>query len=235
MSTLWQDIRYGVRMLVKRPGFTTVIVLTLALGIGANTAIFSFLDRVLLRPLPVKKARELVKLERQCRYHLHDRSWESTDNDFDYPLYVSYRDQSQVFSGLIAYSPFGKMEDLSDLRVGDSVEQVPAMSVSSNYFSVLGIQPVIGRFFLPEEETGHGAQSVAVISHRLWHRLFDADPSVLGKTISINNHILTVVGVTPPEFTGTVAATNPAVYIPLGTSAQMNDVPLDHSGNNWLY
>jgi len=140
-----------------------------------------------------------------------------------------------MFSVLIAYASFGNMEDLPDLRVGDSVEQVPAMSVSSNYFSVLGIKPVIGRFFLPEEERGHGAQPVAVISHRLWRRLFDGDPAAVGKTIALNNHILTIVGVTPSEFTGTLAALNPAVYIPLGTGAQMEDAPLDHPGNNWLY
>ena len=236
MGTLWQDIRYGSRRLRNHPGFTVVVVLTLGLGIGANTAIFSFLDRFLLRPLPVKKPHELVKLERQCQYHRDGRSWGGdTASDFDYPLYVSYRDQSQVFSGLIAYSPSGRMSDLSDLRVGNSVEQVPGASVSSNYFSVLGIEPVLGRFFFPEEEEGHGTHSVAVISHGLWHRLFDGNPAVLGQTIFLDNHMLTVVGVTPPEFTGTLAAMNPAVYVPLGTSAQMNDFPLDDPGNNWLY
>jgi macrolide transport system ATP-binding/permease protein len=235
MITIWHDMRYGVRMLVKKSGFTAVIVLTLALGIGANTAIFSFLDRVVLRPLPVKKSRELVRLQHQYQYHHNSHSWEGTTDSFNYPLYVTYRDQSQVFSGLIAYASFCNMEDLPNVRVGDSVEQIVSMSVSSNYFSVLGIQPVIGRFFLPEEETGHGAQSVAVISHRLWRSLFDSDPAALGKTISLNNHILTVVGVTPPEFIGTVTAMNPGVYVTLGTRAQMNDFSLDNRPNSWLY
>jgi predicted permease len=234
MRALYQDICFGLRQLRKSPCFTAIVVLTLALGIGANTAIFSFLDRVLLRKLPVKKPGELVKLEHQYQYHHQSHSGGSTDC-FNYPLYISYRDQSQVFSGLIAYTPSNRMSHLSDLRVGDSVVQVPQMSVSSNYFSVLGIKPVIGRFFLPEEETGHGAHSVAVISHRLWRRSFDSDLAVLGKTISLNNHILTVVGVTPPEFTGTVSAMNPAVYIPLGTLAQMNDFSLDNRPNSWLY
>jgi predicted permease len=234
MRILFQDIRFGLRQLRKSPCFTAIVVLTLTLGIGANTAIFSFLDRVVLRPLPVKKARELVKLKHQFQYHHRDYSGGGTEDSFNYPLYVSYRDQSQVFSGLIAYVPSGNMKNLPNVRVGDSVEQVPAMSVSSNYFSVLGIQPVIGRFFLPKEETGHGAHSAAVISHSLWRRLFEGDPTALGKTISLNNHILTVVGVSPPEFTGTVTAMNPGVYIPLGTLAQMEDFSLDNRPNSWL-
>lgn len=235
MKTIWHDIRYGLRQLLKNPGFTTVIVLTLALGIGANTTIFSFLDRVILRLLPVEKPGELVKLEYRYQYQRGNHSGVGKDNKFTYPLYVSYRDQSQVFSGLIAYIPSGNMEDLPNVRMGDSVERVASMAVSSNYFSVLGIKPVIGRFFLPEEERGHGAQSVAVISHGLWRRLFDGDPAALGKTISLNGYILTVVGVTPPEFTGTVAAMNPGVYVTLGTRAQMKDFPLDVPGNFSLF
>jgi len=230
METLWQDIKYGVRMLVTKPGFTAVIVLTLALGIGANTTIFSFLDRVILRPLSVEKPGELLKLE--YHYQQGDQTGGGKDDMFTYPMYVNYRDQTEVFSGLIAYTP-GKMS--SDVRVGDSVERVASLDVSSNYFSVLGIHPVIGRFFLPEEERGHGSQSVAVISHSFWHRLFDGDPAVLGKTISIRKHILVVVGVTPPEFTGTVAGMNPGVYVTLGTRAQMKDFPLDTPGNFSLY
>ena len=235
MKTIWHDIRYGVRMLLKKPGFTAVIILTLALGIGANTTIFSFLDRAILRPLPVKNPGQLVKLEYQYQYQHGNHSGVDKDNSFTYPMYVSYRDQSEVFSGLIAYTPFGKMSDLSDVRVGNSVKRVASLAVSSNYFSVLGIQPVIGRFFLPEEERGHGAQSVAVISHGLWCRLFDSDPAALGKTISISNHILTVVGVTPPEFTGTVAAMNPGVYVTLGTLRHLGNVVWDNPGNFSLF
>ena len=234
MTTIWHDIRYGIRMLVKRPGFTTVIVLTLALGIGANTTIFSFLDRVILRQLSVEKPGELVKLEYQYQYQHGNHSGVGKDNKFTYPLYVGYRDQSDVFSGLITYMPFN-MSNLSNVRVGESVERAASMAVSSNYFSVLGIKPVIGRFFLPEEEKGHGAQSVTVISHSLWRRLFDGDPTALGKTISLNGHILTVVGVTPPEFTGTVAAMNPGVYITLGALGQIDNYPWDIPGNFSLY
>jgi predicted permease len=228
MKTIWHDIRYGVRMLAKKPGFTAVMVLTLALGIGANTTIFSFLDRVILRPLPVEKPGELVKLECQYQYQHGNHSGVGKDNKFTYPLYVSYRDQSDVFSGLIAYTT-GELS--SGVRVGDSVERVALLHVSSNYFSVLGIKPVIGRFFLSEEEREYGAQSVAVISYNLWRRLFDGDPVVLGKTISISNHIFTVVGVTPPEFTGTVASMNPGVYVTLGALRQLDNFPWDNPGN----
>jgi putative ABC transport system permease protein len=232
MTTIWQDIKYGFRMLIKKPGFTVVIVLTLALGIGANTTVFSFLDRVVLRPLSVKKPRELVKLEYQYQYQHGNHPGVGKDDKFTYPMYVNYRDQSEVFSGLIAYTS-GELS--SGVRVGDSVERVALLPVSSNYFSVLGIKPVIGRFFLPEEKRGQGAQSVAVISHSLWRRLFDGDPATLGKTISISNHILTVVGVTPAEFTGTVAVMNPGVYVTLGTFGQIYNFPWDDPGNFSLY
>ena len=232
METLWQDIRYGLRMLRVHPGYTAVVVLTLALGIGANTTIFSFLDRAILRPLSVKKPRELVKLEYHYQYQHGDHSGVGEGNKFTYPLYVSYRDQSGVFSGLIAYTS-GSLS--SRVRVGDSVERAASLAVSRNYFAVLGIQPALGRFFLPEEESGHGAQSAAVISHSLWCRLFDGDPAVLGQTISISNHPLTVVGVTPPEFTGTVAAMNPGVYITLGTQGQIDNFQWDNPGNFAFY
>jgi predicted permease len=184
--------------------------------------------------LPVEKPGELVKLEYQYQYQHGNHSGVGKDNKFTYPLYVSYRDQSQVFSGLTTYMPFN-MSDLSNVRVGDSVERVASLAVSSNYFSVLGIQPVIGRFFLPEEEKGHGAQSVVVISHRLWRRLFACKPDVLGKTISLNNHMLTVIGVTPPEFAGTVATMNPGVYVTLGTLLQIDNFPWDDPGNFSLF
>ncbi|MHC4494886.1 MAG: ABC transporter permease, partial [Planctomycetota bacterium] len=126
MNALINDIKYAFRQLRKSPGFTVLVVLTLGLGIGANTTIFSLLDRVLLRSLPVKKPRELVKLEYQYQYQHGNHSGVGKDNKFTYPLYVNYRDQSQVFSGLIAYMPFN-MSDLSNVRVGDSVERVASM------------------------------------------------------------------------------------------------------------
>jgi len=223
MGTLLQDIRYGLRMLAKGPGFTVVAVLTLALGIGANTAVFSFLDRVLLRSLPVKKPHELVKV----KFTLDGGG---TDDSFNYPLYVSYRDESQVFSGLIAY-----WGDWVNLRIDDSMEQVMGMAVSGDYFSVLGVKPVLGRAFLAEEDQTPGAHPVTVISHGLWQRRFGGDPAVIGKTISLDDRPLTIVGVAPREFTGTFVGVGCAAYVPLGTWAYMKGFPLDNRGYTWLY
>jgi len=164
-----RDLRFGLRMLLKHPGFTAIVVVILAVGIGANTAIFSFLDRVFLRPLPVNKPHELVLLK-----HRDQTGYEG--DGFIYPVYVSFREQSQaMFSGLIAC-----WLGLADLSVGNTDSQVPAMAVSSDYYSVLGVTPVLGRAFLPEEDRLPGAHPVAIISHRLWQQRFGRDPSVLG-------------------------------------------------------
>ena len=180
------DLRFAWRQLLKNPGFTAVVVLTLVLGIGANTAVFSFLDRVFWRPLPVREPQELVILKH--------RSQTGYQGDaFIYPFYVSLRDQSQeVFSGLVAYSLA-----LANLGVGDGETEAPAMAVSSDYFSVLGVKPVLGRTFLPEEDRVPGAHPVAVISHELWQRQMDGDPAVIGRTVRLNDRSLTVVGVAP--------------------------------------
>ena len=222
MGTLWQDMRYGFRMVARNPGFTAVVVVTLAVGIGANTAIFSFLDRVLLRPLPVKKPHELVKVE----FRVDDGG---TDDAFNHPLYASYREETQVFSGLAAYGG-----DMVNLAVGDSAEQVMGMAVSDNYFSVLGVKPALGRTLLPREDQTPGAHAAAVISDAFWQRRFGGDPAAVGGTIVLDNYPLTVVGVMPPEFTGTVVGVGPAVYVPLGTWAYARGITLENSGYTWL-
>jgi len=221
MTTLWNDIKYGLRMLAKAPGFTAVVVLTLGLGIGANTAIVSFIDRVFWRPLCVERPHELVMVKYQ-------RDTGSTDDSFILPLYVNLRDRSQVFSGLTAYWGI-----TADLGVGNSVNQALGLAVSDNYFSVLGVRPALGRGFLPEDRTP-GVHPVAVISHGFWKRQFNADPAVLGRTIRLNDSSLTVVGVAPPEFTGTYAGCGPAVYVPLSMWAHMNGISPDSREYDWL-
>jgi len=224
MGTLWQDIRYGSRMLAKAPGFTAVVVLTLALGIGANTAIFSFLDRIFLRQLSVHRPNELVKVE-----YMSDGG--SVYNDFNYPFYASFRDRPGVFSGLAAYSSWNSV----NLCIGESMEQVVGMSVSDNYFPVLGVKPVLGRSFIAKDDHGPSTDPVAVISHGLWRRKFAGDKTVLGQTILWNNHPLQIIGVAPPEFTGTVVGMGPAVYVSLGTWGSMSDkAPIDNRGYTWL-
>jgi len=223
MGRLWQDIRYGLRMLIRSPGFTIVVVLTLALGIGTNAAVFGFLDRVLLRPLPVAKPDELVMVEFQTDHG-------GTDDSFNYPLYCAYRDQSEAFSGLAAY-----WGDAVEMGSGEVKSQVMGMAVSDNYFAVLGVRPVLGRTFTTEEEQVPGAHPVAVISHQFWQRHFDGSPAVLGQTIHVDGHPLTIVGVTPREFTGTVAGVGPSVYMPLGTWAYVKGFALEDRGYTWLH
>jgi predicted permease len=197
------DLRFAFRQLLKYPGFTAVAVLTLALGIGANTAIFGFIDRLLLRPLPVDQPQELVTVVEQMEQG-------GVSSSFNYPLYLDYRDRNQVFSGLVAYSGV-----TVNLRATDSSELVKAMIVSGNYFSVLGVKAAQGRTFLPEEDRAPLTHPVAVISQGLWRRRFAADPALVGKTIHLNGHPFTVVGITPAEFRGTIAGVVPDLYVPM--------------------
>jgi len=172
LEIFWQDLRYGLRMLLKNLGFTTIAVLTLALGIGANTAIFTLLDKVLIRPLPVEQPHQLVTFVEDAG---------GAPAIFSFPQYAELRDRNEVLSGLVAYwqCPFS----LSD---GNQSERVIGQIVSGNYFDALGVRPALGRFFLPEEDRAPGTRPVAVISHGLWRRRFGADPAVIGKTVSLN-------------------------------------------------
>jgi predicted permease len=218
LEILWQDLRYGLRMLLKNPGFTTIAVLTLALGIGANTAIFTLLDKVLIRPLPVERPNQLVTFVEDAA---------GTPGAFSYPLYTELRDRNDVLSGVVAYhqKPFS----LSD----DSVtERVIGQIVSGNYFATLGVRPALGRFFLPEEDRTPGTHPVLVISHGLWRRRFGADPAVIGKTIHLNTLRYTVIGVAPSEFTGTTRGTAPDVYTPI--MAQAEAAMLNNRHASWL-
>jgi predicted permease len=224
MTTLWQDIRYGLRMLARRPGFTLIVVLILALGIGINAAVFSFVDRALFRRLPVPKPKGLVAVGYRVA---QDRSFQRYGS-FHYPLYIHYRDEARTFAGLLAYT-----SDVVDLALGDSAQRALGTAVSGNYFSVLGIGPALGRTLVPQDDTP-SSPPVAVISHRLWQRGFGGDLAVLGKTIRVNDCSVTVVGVAPSEFTGTDAGFGTAVYVPLHAWARMNGFPPDDRGRTWL-
>jgi putative ABC transport system permease protein len=162
MSTLLKDLSYGFRMLVKTPAFTIVAVLSLALGIGVNTTVFSLMDAVMLRALPVQHPDQIVQVAKVIPGHL-------PHYDFSYPLYAGLRDNNQSLSGLIAYSTanFG-------LAAGDRTELIRGELVSANYFSVLGVQPAIGSAFAPSDETP-GAPRAALISDALWTRVFNRD------------------------------------------------------------
>ena len=191
----WQDLRYGVRMLLKSPGFTLAAVLSLALGIGANTTIFTLVKALFLNPLPVEDASSLVAI--------FTTDEKNKGQGFDLmpisrPNYKDLRDQTRVFSGVVGFTFTG----VSISSGAGEPENVPAVLVSSNYFDVLGVKAAVGRTFLPEEDVAPGASPVVVISHRLWKNRFGADRSLIGKTIKLNNLEFTVIGVAPENFRG---------------------------------
>ncbi len=196
MRTLWQDVRYGVRMLSKSPGFTAIALITLALGIGANTVMFSLVNALLFRPAHVQAPHELAV----CR--------SANSRVSPYPIYAELRDDNPVFRDLLACSA-----ELLTLEQGEVAKQVLASFVSANYFSTLGVQPARGRaFFLEEEQPG--TPPVVILSHRAWQRQ-GADPGIIGTRVRINGTPVEVVGVAPEGFTGPIVV-GPDIWLPLG-------------------
>jgi macrolide transport system ATP-binding/permease protein len=174
LETGWQDLRYALRMLRRNPGFAIVAVLTLALGIGANTAIFILIDAVLLKRLPVKQAEQLVLLR-----HADSRA---TVTPFGYHTYRQFRDQNQVFSSLLAYHPLRLTVSVD----GQSEPAVAGQLVSGNYYSVWGVNAALGRTILPDDDRAPGESPVCVISHNYWQRRFAGDQAIVGKTIHLD-------------------------------------------------
>jgi putative ABC transport system permease protein len=203
METLWQDIRFGFRILFKSPAFTLVAALSLALGIGANTAVFSIINASLLKPLPVEEPERLLSL-------FTTDAKNPGNLETSHLNYIDYRDQNQVFSGLLAYT-FAQVS----LTRGETSEPVFGLVVSGNYFDVLGVKAAMGRTFMPHEDKTPGAHPVVALSHRLWQRRFGGDPNLVGKTISLNRHDFTVVGIIPEGFTGTDLGPGPDLWVPM--------------------
>ncbi len=215
IADLWQDLRYGARMLRKQPGFTLIAALTLSLGIGANTAIFSLVNTVLLRPLPVAQPDRVVEVTPL-------REGEDI-GAISYPFYKDLRDQNEALDGLAAY----RFVPLSLSRSGNN-ERLWGYLVSGNYFDALGVRAAQGRMFTQEEDRAPGANPVVVLSYGCWQRRFGGDPNLVGKNITLNNHSFTVVGVAPPEFNGTVLIFTPEIYAPINMAKQIEP------GSNWL-
>jgi predicted permease len=203
VETCWQDLRFGFRMLRKSPGFSTVAILTLALGIGANTAIFSFIDAILLRMLPVTNPEQLVRLTT-------DRPDGKTNDSFSYPTFRLLQD-NQALSGLLAFRDMGKLNFIVNTEPGLAKGQV----VSGSYYSVLGTRPILGRLIAPEDDRVVGGSPVAVISHSYWAERFNRQPSVVGTKITLNGSPFTIIGVTPPEFFGLQPGESVDVSVPL--------------------
>jgi putative ABC transport system permease protein len=226
METLLKDVRYGVRSFLKRPGFTGIAVITLALGVGANTAVFSLINSLLLRPLAAERPDELFAVSRG----------DGAGPPASYPDYLYYRDRNQVFSGLAASAQapinFGGFDSGGGEQSGGVIM---GEIVSGDYFRTLGVNAAMGRTLSPEDDQPGSANPVAVISHRFWQNRLGAASDVIGKTLTLNGHGFTVVGVMPESFTGTLFT--PHVWAPLAMQAQLMpgapDRLHDHR-DNWL-
>jgi predicted permease len=208
-----QDLRYGIRMLMKHPGFTFVAVLTLALGMGVNTALFTLVNAIALRPLPVKDPDRVVKVYRKDLGKTQ-REVSGSLSMFSYPEYIGLRDNTRAFSGLTAYA------ETSLTLGGAEAEEVKALLVTETYFSALGAETALGRVFAPEECRTAGSAPVIVLSHRFWQRRFGADASLIGKTISLNRQPFTVIGVAARGFNGAELFA-PDLWAPVTMQAQL--------------
>jgi predicted permease len=211
-----KDLHYGLRMLGKNLGFSAVAVLTLALGIGANAAIFTVINAVMLRALPVKHPEELVTVGNPARVHSWGTGTPRTDV-FSYPLYRELRDNNQVFSSLLASSNLGNLRIATD----GVPETASGRLVTENYFETLGVEALLGRTFTADDGRTPGSDPVLVISYAYWQRRFSADTSVIGRKIRLNNYPFTIIGVAPPGFFGEVVGDRPDLWAPMMMQPQL--------------
>jgi len=217
MDSLWQDFRYATRMLAKNPGFTTVAVLVLALGIGANTAMFALTNSLLLRPIEAENPNELVAL------YSKDTTRPDSYRSFSYPNFQDIRELNTTFENVLAHDL-----TLVGLTEGDVTRRLFAEFASSNYFETYGVSASRGRFFTPAEERPGSAVPVTVVSYEYW-RKHGSDPELVGSTLTVNGHTLTIVGVAPRYFTGRTALLSPGLYLPFGMHhLLMNDLFIDN-------
>src|SRR5713101_1348156 len=219
MTSFWQDVRYSLRMIAKAPGYAAIAILTLALGIGANTTIFSWINSTLLNPIPgLASPREVVSLSLG--------RGPQNPFPFTYPDLEAMRDGQQSFRGITACNTTPM-----SLTGKGKPERVWGMLTSANYFDVLGVRPILGRGFLPAEDERPGGAPVAVISYRLWQTHFAANPGIVGQTIEINQHAFSIVGVAPAVFQGSQTGLRSEIWIPIMMDAQLlpqGDLLHDH-------
>src|SRR6266481_1478528 len=210
-----QNLRYAFRVLAKQPLFTAIVILTFALGIGANTAVFSVLNAVLLRPLPFRQPQNLVALG---EYDVREKTDPGTEIDsISYLDYVDWRDQSKVFERVAVYTN----QSVSTLTDGNEATHVQGEAVSADLFQLLGIQPLLGRTFFPrEDEPGN---HVVILSHGLWQRRFGDDRSVIGKSITLDGQLFQVIGVMPPQFAFPISAVPPELWTSMSTLRESKD------------
>jgi predicted permease len=217
MNNLLQDLRYGFRMLLRNPAFTAMAVLSLGLGIGVNTSIFSLVNAAILRPLPVDRPDRLVSL----------RATPKNGGDsfnLSYPSYLDIRDKNDVFAG-VAAARFITV----NLSRGEVNERLWGYLATGNYFDLLGVHAALGRTFLPEEDRGEGAHPVVVVSYDCWKNRFASDANIVGRTVLLNGHEFNIIGVAPQGFFGTEVAFGPELWAPMMMQEQIDP------GMNWLH
>ena len=223
-DTLLHDARYGLRTFVRNPGFTAVAVLTLGLGIGANTTVFTWFDAILMQGLPgIAQPERLVSFARTGP--------DGNEFSLSYLEFVDFRDRNDALAGITAY-------DMQAMNLGGDgrPERIYGMIVTGEFFDVMGVKPLLGRTFLPEEDRSPGAHRVVVISHGLWQRRFGANPSLVGSTITLNNQPFTVIGVAPPEFKGSYPGLAMEAWVPMMMQETFvsGGNRLEQRGNHWL-
>src|SRR5690348_14112921 len=224
VDMLWQDLRYSLRGLHKNAGFAAIAVLTLALGIAANTTVLSWVSATLLNPIPgVAHTSDLVTIDRGDRIDF-------PTPPFSYPDLRDLSERTQTFSGILGYH-----EDYMSLTGVAKPERIYGALTTANYFDVLGVQPILGRTFLPEEGTPHAGAAVIVIGYAVWQNHFAGDPQIIGKKIQINRHPYTVTGVAPRDFNGCKAGLRTDLWIPLPMDRDVwgADRP-NYRGTFWL-
>jgi predicted permease len=227
MGTIFQDLQYALRMLRKSPAFTTVAVMTLALGIGANTAIFSLINAVMLKMLPVRAPGELVVVGDP--QDVHHRSMGDPRVDlFSYPLYRELSAHNEVFSGMLASGEAHRLRITAPDSPGEIAGGVTGVLVSGNYFSVLGVNALYGRVLTPEDDTAPGAHPLAVVSYSFWRDKLGENYGAIGRLIHINNSPFTIIGVTPPGFFGDTVGDQQDLWIPVTMQEQII------TGRKWM-
>ena len=233
MRTFPQDIRYAARVLLKSPGFTIVAVLTLALGIGANTAIFSLIDAALLKPLPLKNPQQLVLFQwddNKWPPQFGQTGWDSKYS-FSYSAFEQFRAQTKAFSAVFAWVPLGFNNQNTTVELNGEPTVANGQMVSGEYFSGLGAAPLLGRAITQADEN-RGAPRVAVISYAYWSRQFDRDHSILGRSVNLNGIPFSIVGVMPPSFYGAQVGTEPDLWIPFDDKANLRPWSTNPGGPN---
>ncbi len=227
VDNLVRDLRYAARALMKNRGFAAVAVMSIALGIGATTAIFSVVDAVMLKTLPVESPERLVAVD--------IITTQGNTNNFSYPMFEAVRRRVPAFAGVFAALDGTSREQLSRPG-GNRVGEVQYLLVSGEYFDVLGVRPFIGRVLAPEDNVGVGAHPVAVISHRFWKTAFQGDPGVIGSSVVLRQQALTIVGIAPPEFFGEAIGRAADLWVPLMMQPVLDrgSSYLDRANTGWL-